>query len=173
MQQNKYATGKIYVMYDPYSHFYYIGSTTKTIQERLLKHITSSKLEPEREVYKAFNEIGWDKIKIDIIQDASFETKNELLELENEYIFSCLEDQKCLNSCLAWTGLDNQQYQKLYSELNKEEISKKHHLYYLKNRDTSIDRVRNYYIENRKRVLEYHKRYRKENKDKISEYIEN
>ena len=103
---NRYENSKIYKLIDPDSGFYYIGSTCGTLTQRLCRHKCDSKRQPEIKVYKSFNEIGWENVKIILVQELYLVNKNELLRAENDAIMSHIHDEQCLNSQKAWTGLD-------------------------------------------------------------------
>ena len=103
---NRYENSKIYKLIDPDSEFYYIGSTCGPLTQRLSKHKTYSKIQPEIKLYMAFNDIGWDTVKIILIQELYLDHKNELLRAENDVIMANIHNEKCLNSNKAWTGID-------------------------------------------------------------------
>jgi hypothetical protein len=66
------------------------------------------------------------------------------------------------------------QYNKLYSENNKEKLKEKHkelhRLYYLNNKERLVKKSRIRYAEKRDEVLEYQKEYSKKNADNIKKY---
>ena len=55
---------KIYKLIDPERQYYYCGSTCNRLSVRMSIHKADAKKYPERKVCKAYNEIGWDKVKI-------------------------------------------------------------------------------------------------------------
>ena len=67
-------------------------------------------------VYSTFNDIGWSRVKIILIQDLYLDNKDELLRAENDVIMALIHDAKCLNSKKAWTGIEYE---------NKKEYEKK------------------------------------------------
>ena len=102
---NRYENSKIYKLIDPDSGFSYIGSTCGPLTQRLCNHKAKAKILPERKVYKAFNDIGWKNVKIFLEQELYLDNKDELLRAENNVIMAHIHDDKCLNSCKAWTGI--------------------------------------------------------------------
>ena len=92
---NIYQKGKIYKLLSKNGH-YYIGSTTQPLPQRLHNHKRLSKLGVNK-VYEFINQIGWDKITIELIEDYSCASKKELNVRENYYITKSKDDNLCLN----------------------------------------------------------------------------
>jgi len=88
--------GTIYAILD--DGYFYIGSTTKSIEERIKKHITDSK-KNQKKLYKYINDVrkGWDNI-IYITLEEIICTKKELHDKEYEYIKKHITDKFCLNT---------------------------------------------------------------------------
>jgi len=88
-----YQYGKIYriVVGDSY----YSGSTTMSLDERLLSHKYMSKKHPEMKLYKKAIELGLDAMTIELVEHYPCNSKIELLQRENMYIN--LSDPLCLN----------------------------------------------------------------------------
>ena len=63
-KQNPYHHSKIDKLIDPESGYYYWASTTNRLTARLCQHKDKARQYPHRKVYEAFNEIGWEKVKI-------------------------------------------------------------------------------------------------------------
>ena len=61
-----YNTGKIYKLLCDDDHYYY-GSTITTLINRFYNHKSSSKLMTSK-LYKHINNIGWDKVKILLVE---------------------------------------------------------------------------------------------------------
>jgi hypothetical protein len=93
--ENKYNNGKIYKLICEDGH-YYIGSTIQKLNLRFNHHKGSSKKSTSK-VYTYINNIGWDKVKIELIEDYPCNTKSEL----NERVSVLIEESKnniyCLN----------------------------------------------------------------------------
>ena len=81
-------TGIIYAIID--DGYFYIGLTTKTLEQRLQQHIACSKNEKYKmKLYKHINEKrkgNWDDIIIIPLETIECETQLELNKKENEYI---------------------------------------------------------------------------------------
>lgn len=133
---------KIYKIDEPEK--FYIGSTIKTLAERLSDHQNKSKnLDDNRIFYKAVREgDGWDNFQIELIQDYLCFNRDELRMKEDEYI---RELKPCYNEMRAYLSEEERKdFQKEYQEKHKEEIAK-----YKK---------------------EYNKEYRERHKEKITKY---
>lgn len=92
---NAYNRGKIYRLLLEDGH-YYISSTTQPLLQRLNNHKQLSKIGVNK-VYKFINQIGWDKITIELIEDYPCTTKKELNIREKYYITNSKDDKLCLN----------------------------------------------------------------------------
>ena len=93
--ENKYQNGKIYklVCNDGY---YYIGSTTQELNNRLYNHKTQSKSGPNK-IYSYINSIGWDNVIIELIENYNCQSKKELVDREKYYLTKSKKDDLCLN----------------------------------------------------------------------------
>ena len=91
----RYQTSKIYRLLCKDGH-YYIGSTTQALNVRLNTHKTLSKSKNDP-IYKHGNQIGWDKIKIELLEEYPCTSKGELNEKEKEYRSLSKSDPLCLN----------------------------------------------------------------------------
>ena len=152
-EDDKYNNGKIYklVCTDGY---YYIGSTSQMLYLRLNHHKSASKIGKSC-VYNHINMIGWDKVKIELIEDYPCNNKKELNKREEFYIDK-FKSKLCLNMISAYRSKQNRkEKQKKYFESHKEDIMK----YY-----------REYNEENKEKIQTYKALYRLENKEKIQEY---
>ena len=66
---NRYENTKIYKLILADSEYFYIGSTCENrLSKRLNVHKCKAKTYPDRKVYKAFNELGWETVKIILIE---------------------------------------------------------------------------------------------------------
>ena len=83
-------------------NYFYIGSTTQSLEKRLLVHIQSSKNEKFKlKLYKYINEKkngNWDNIIIIPLETIEFERKQELEKKEYEYIKTYIKNPYCLNT---------------------------------------------------------------------------
>ena len=92
-------TGIIYAIID--DGYFYIGSTTKSVLERLGFHIIDSKKKSSKysKLYKYINEIrgGWENIIYIILEEVQCENIHELKRKEYDYIKPHTSDEFCLN----------------------------------------------------------------------------
>ena len=98
MDYNKYNESKIYKLQGNDGYFY-IGSTTQNLCARLCDHRRSSE-RPEyknTKVYKHFNNLGWNNVKIIELKRCKLNDLSELLGEEDKFIQPCLDDPLCLN----------------------------------------------------------------------------
>lgn len=93
---NKYNNGKIYKLVCE-DGCYYIGSTIQKLNLRFNSHKKSSKKVACR-VYDHINTIGWDKVRIELVENYSCNNKQELSKREQFYIDQSNDDLLCLNN---------------------------------------------------------------------------
>lgn len=97
MENNRYQDSKVYklICNDGY---YYIGTSTQ-IKLNLIfnRHKYSSKNSTLR-VHEHINNIGWDNVKIELIEDYPCDSKQTLIEREQYHINNTNNDAKCLNN---------------------------------------------------------------------------
>ena len=101
MENNRYNNSKVYKLIDEINDYFYIGSTCDKLSKRLSWHKTSARHHPERKVYKYFNSINWNNVKIVLIEEHYLENKVQLLREEDKLICYYKNDTKCLNSFRA------------------------------------------------------------------------
>lgn len=102
---------------------YYYGSTTKGVKKRYWDHKTRAKHMTEMQVYKHFNELGWDNVIVEEIE-SFIGTRSEQIRKENDYIMPRLNDPFCLNSkCSKLTPDEKKEHQRgaqqKYEQTNK------------------------------------------------------
>lgn len=165
-----YSKGKIYKIISNSTKYFYIGSTTQTLNLRFGKHKAKSKTCPDRKIYKAFDDIGWDDLKIiKIVDTPDCKTKEDLTQQEQKYIEE-LTNEWCLNSRPAWTGLNRKDYKKDYCQKNKEHKREYDKQYRQQDRDIKLQKKRDYHHKNRETILEKSKQYYQDNKERYKEY---
>jgi len=86
----RYSNGKIYKLVNNVDDEIYVGSTCLPFAKRFYWHKTSAKRYPERKVYKHLNAIGWENVKIILIETFPCESKAEL-EKRERYCFDELK----------------------------------------------------------------------------------
>jgi hypothetical protein len=77
--------------------YYYIGSTTSDLRFRLNNHKQLAKKYPKRYEYKHINSVGWDKYKIELIENYDCTSKKLLNSQTNRIIKQHIHDNYCLN----------------------------------------------------------------------------
>ena len=90
--------GIIYAIID--DGYFYIGSTKRTILERIGEHISDSNSKSKNsKLYRYINKIrnGWEDILVITLETIECETEDELRKKEEEYILEHIKDPFCLN----------------------------------------------------------------------------
>ena len=136
-----YSNSKIYKLQCNDGYFY-IGSTTSELRKRLREHKTNNS---NTSVYNHINSIGWNNVKIILIENFECNNRDELRMYENEYIQNNILDPLCLNT---------------YNAYQSEEQRKNY----------CNEKAKNRYIEKREEILDYGKKYRENNKNALREY---
>ena len=145
-----YQNGRIYKLVNDIDDKIYVGSTTTSLSQRKSAHVTLSRKKTNRAVYKHFNDIGWNRVSIILIEKYSCEDKEELLKRERYWI----EKIGTLNRQIPTRTRKERRV------INKEHIKDVTHEYYTKNLEKYRDRYNKYAQE-----------YYKNNKVKITEKI--
>ncbi len=83
---NRYQNGKIYKLVNNTDNEIYIGSTCLPLHKRFHTHKSDAKKQPERKVYKHLLGIGWNEVKIILIESFPCDNKMELEKRERYYI---------------------------------------------------------------------------------------
>jgi predicted GIY-YIG superfamily endonuclease len=92
-----YKNGKVYKLQCEDGH-YYIGSTATELRKRFWNHkFSGARQRPTARVYQHINALGWDKVRIVLVEDFPCESKEHLLRKEDEHIRACRDDPLCLN----------------------------------------------------------------------------
>jgi hypothetical protein len=165
---NIYDNGKIYKLLCDDGH-YYIGSTTQKLNHRFNNHKTSSKTGTSK-AYTYINSVGWDKVKIELIEDFPCTVKSELNEREEYYISKSKSDELCLNiNSALLTPEKRKENVKNYYEANKEDIIESHREYNEKNREKVDSYQAQYRLDNAEKRREYTRQYTKDNQEQVKE----
>ena len=122
-QNNKYANGKIYRISCNITGLCYVGSTTKTLSERLRGHENSynSYLKGKSHYVTSFDILKNDDYQITLLQAYPCENKQELFDREGWYQKKYWD--RSVNK--VQNGITKQESYKKYYENNKEEFNKK------------------------------------------------
>jgi hypothetical protein len=119
-----FAEGKIYRIRVGDSHYY--GSTVLSLSQRLYGHKKWSEKHPHIKVYAKIQEVGWDSVVIELVEDYPCESYTELLQRETTYIN--LSDPLCLNTYRAYCSEEERKERdakatKMWRENNKEHLT--------------------------------------------------
>ena len=155
-----FAKGKIYKITNDFNDDVYIGSTCDRLVKRFAAHKAAAKQEKYINIplYKLINELGFQRFRIQLIEEFPCNDKYELRQREGHYI---RELSKNLNKNIA--GRTEQEKDKQYYKDNKEKIKENNKEY----RDNNKEKIKNYYEKNKEQILEKIKNYYKDNKEKI------
>lgn len=117
---NKYEFGKIYKLVNSVDDMIYIGSTCRSLEERLNKHINTSNIKNYL-IYTHLNKIGWDKVTIILLENIKCDNKKQLLEKER-YWCDKLNPQLNLRKAIILhdekQNYNNERYKKWYIKNN-------------------------------------------------------
>ena len=83
---NRYTNGKIYKLVNDVDSKVYIGSTCLPLSKRKSSHKDNARRYPNRHVYAHLNSVGWENVRIVLIESVNAETKDQLLMREQHYI---------------------------------------------------------------------------------------
>ena len=134
-----YSAGKIYKLQCEDGHFY-IGSTRNELRKRFQDHKRKSVETPDRRVYNHINAIGWENVKIILVESFPCQTKDQLVQREDYHIQTHIGDLMCLNM--------------KHSVFNFEKANQKKKEYILQHRDEITQRQSIYRDANRERINE-------------------
>lgn len=190
MTQERYKNGKIYRLINTIDSEEYIGSTCNRLSHRLSGHKADAKTKGDIKVYKHLNEVGWDNVKIILIQEFPCESKMELERQEAHWIRELKPSLNCKiprRTNKEWRE-DNKEvlaekhkeyyeknknnileYHKEYNEKNKEVITEKNKAYYEKTKEVFAEYRKEYYQQNKEARSKYYKEWQEKNKDAIAE----
>jgi hypothetical protein len=107
---------------------YYHGSTVTSLDRRLYNHKKMMERKPQLKLYVKIQEVGWDSVRIELVEDYPCESYTELLQRETTYID--LSDPLCLNMRPAYCSVEegkkrDTESAKKWRENNKEYLAGK------------------------------------------------
>jgi hypothetical protein len=131
---NRYQNGKIYKLVNNVDDEIYVGSTCLPLYKRLSNHRYDAKKEKMKNTYKHLNNIGWESVKIILIENYPCDSKDELLARER-YWYDKLKPsinrqrplvtkEEYLQYFLDYNDR-NKEKRKEYHDTNKENLAKK------------------------------------------------
>jgi group I intron endonuclease len=147
-----YSKGKIYKITNDYNNDVYIGSTCDTLSKRFSNHRRHARSNVNTKIYLLMNEIGFDRFRIELIEDYPCDDNFQLRQKEGFYI----RQLSTLNQNIA--GRTRKEYK-------KEEIEK-----IKKYNEENKERVKNYVKENNEKISQYQKEYRDKRKEENKLY---
>lgn len=171
-----YSKSKIYKLQCEDGHFY-IGSTATELRYRFAKHKqTHSKAQPNTRAYKHINELGWDKVRVILVEEVVCENKQQLLQIEDKHIQSEHQNILCLNTFRAFTTDEEKklqekewrdshtseliEYRKTRYDINKQEDNARSKKYRDTHKEEVSSYLKSYYEKNREKLLAYQKAYK-------------
>jgi hypothetical protein len=170
---NNMISGKIYMISSPSTDGVYIGSTQKTLKERLAQHRTNYKchLNGKYQYVTSFEIIKYDDNMIVLLEDVVCNTIDDLRKRERYYI----ELYKCVNKVIPIR--EHKEAQEHYYKNNKDQLKEKKREYCEKNKDkikqyreNNKDNMKQYYEQNKDYLKNYGNQYYANKKDKIKDY---
>ncbi len=139
-----FAKGKIYKITNDLNDDIYVGSTCDTLVKRFIYHKSDSKKEIEqiRPLYKLMHEIGFQRFRIQLIEDYPCEDLYQLRQREGYWI--------------RQIGTLNQRIEsrtdKEYHQDNKDKINLRHREHWKDVKDVTNEKRREKYEENKEKI---------------------
>jgi hypothetical protein len=157
-----YSKGKIYTIRCKTNNEYiYVGSTCKTLSQRIAGHRYHSKTFPSKMFYPKIE--NWDDWYIELHEDYPCERKEQLAKREGEII----RQIGTLNQIIAGRSIEEwkneggrekrQIYHKSYREINKEKLSDDKKQYYINTKDERVEYLNNYRKEHKNEISKQHR----------------
>ena len=131
-----FNNGKVYKLCSDVDDLIYVGATTQSLSRRLAVHRCMARCKGDLDCYRHFNNIGWDTVRIELLERVQCSNSSELREIERRY-YKELKPE--LNMRCPKRTLEDQ---KEYLRQN-----------YLNNKE----KKRQYYLDNREKRLKYQK----------------
>jgi len=110
-----YENGKIYKLQCEDGYFY-IGSTCNPLCKRIANHRQESKTNTNK-LYSHIKEIGWNRVKIVLIENVYCKNKEELRKKEDEHIQQNRNNPFCLNTLRSFVSTEERN--KVKTEYNR------------------------------------------------------
>ncbi len=162
-----FSKGKIYKITNDYNDDIYVGSTCDLLTKRFSGHKADSKKKEQqnRPLIKLINEIGFDRFRIELIEDYPCQDKYQLRQREGHFI----REIGSLNKLIA--GRSTKDYKKKWYEENRENKIERQKEITANNQERIIEYQKKYKEEHKQKASDYNKKYREKNKDKNKEYF--
>ena len=133
-----YNNAKIYKITNDFNDDVYVGSTCDTLVKRFSKHKGDSRdsNKQNRPFYKLINEIGFERFRIQLVEDYPCEDKYQLRQREGHFIRQIGTLNKRIEGRTRKEYYqDNKEQFQEYFESNKERIKEKDKKYYEANKE--------------------------------------
>ena len=176
---NKYQKGKIYKLIDRENNNQYIGSTIRSLNERLDNHRYKYRLflKNKHHYVSSFDILKGGNYKIKLIENYPCNNKKELLRREGYYI----RQLECVNRDIAGRTRkeyinDNREKIRLYDKKKRQSPSYKEkkrkwdRKYREKNKDKLREKKKKYRENNKDKIREKSKKYYEQNKERIRQW---
>ena len=156
-----FSKGKIYKITNDFNDDVYIGSTCDRLVKRFAAHKLNALKEKckNRPLYKLINEIGFERFRIQLVEDFPCNDKYELRQREGHYIRQIGTLNKKIEG----------RTKKEWEEENKENIKENKKEYYNNNKEVIKEKRKEFRENNREQILEHIRQYRKNNIEKFKE----
>ena len=162
-----FTKGKIYKITNDFNNDIYIGSTCNILTKRFSHHKAVISTEQQRPLYKLMAEIGFERFRIELIENYPCKDKYELRQREGHYI----REMGTLNICVA--GRTSKEYFETFRKENKEMIKENGQDYYLQNKEIINQKHQNYYHEHAEDIKKQKQEYRANLSQERKEEIKN
>lgn len=109
-RSSNYSNAKIYKLQCDDGHFY-LGSTKNHLRVRFSEHKSDSRKHPDWRVYSHIRSIGWERVRMILVQEFPCESRDQLRQREDFHIQQHLNNPLCLNQHRSfWTPDDERDY---------------------------------------------------------------
>ena len=162
-----YSKGKVYSLRNRIDNdkIVYVGSTVRTLSERMAQHRRDIKRNPEQKIYELMDRIGVDNFYIELIEDVACERREQLLAREGHFIRMHKTTTEGGNMQIAGRG--KKERADAYYEVNRESILAKVKAY----KETNQDKIRamkhDYHAANSEKLNENSRAYRAAHKEEL------
>jgi group I intron endonuclease len=139
-----FTKAKIYKITNDFNDDIYVGSTCDTLVRRFISHKADSTRErfQNRSLYKLMNEIGFERFRIQLIEDYPCEDLYQIRQREGFWI----RQIGTLNQRIeSRTGQE-------YHEDNKDKINLRHREHWKEVKDATNEKRREEYAENKEKI---------------------
>jgi len=137
---------KIYKITNDYNNDVYVGSTCDTLVRRFIRHkaATKNEVNKNRPLYKLMNEIGFERFRIELIEDYPCQDKYQLRQREGHFIREI--------------GTFNKKIEGRTKQEKKDKIKE----YQQDNKDKIKEYKKEYRQNNKDKIKKYQKEYKNE-----------